>query len=93
VESCTIEADGEFADGGWKGSLYFSDTDHQLTRPLTSEAIYDFEKDNLFDPEGNPSMECLFCVSVDYGLRENNPAFCLPVSSFLNRQSRPKRYL
>jgi hypothetical protein len=42
VESCAIEADGEFADGCCKGSLYFNNTNHQLLRLLSSEAIYAF---------------------------------------------------
>ena len=49
VGNNTVEADGEFADGFCNGSLYYYDTNHQLPRPLTSEAICAFIMDNLFD--------------------------------------------
>jgi hypothetical protein len=45
----TVEADGEFADGYYNGSLCYYDMNHQLPRPLTSEAIYTFMQENLFD--------------------------------------------
>jgi hypothetical protein len=40
VGNSIIEIEGEFADGYFNGSLYYYDTNHQLPRPFTSEAIY-----------------------------------------------------
>ena len=64
VGNNTVEANGEFADGYFNGSLYYYDTNHQLPRPLTSEAIYAFMEHNLFDQR----MERWIRVRVDHRL-------------------------
>ncbi len=45
----SVEADGEFVDGYYNGSLYYYDTNYQVPRPITSEVIYTFMMNNLFD--------------------------------------------
>src|SRR6266567_304591 len=75
VVNNTIEADGEFADGYCNGSLYYYDTNHQLPRPLTSNAIYTFMMDNLFDQRATSRWNAGFVFGWITALCENNPAF------------------
>lgn len=75
VGNNTIESDGEFADGYCNGSLYYYDTNHQLPRPLTSEAIYAFMQDNLFDQRATARWNAGFVFGWITALCENNPAF------------------
>ena len=75
VGNNAIEADGEFADGYSNGSLYYYDTNHQLPRPLTSEAICAFMRDNLFDRQATARWNAGFVFGWVTALCENNPAF------------------
>ena len=75
VGNNTVEADGEFADGYFNGSLYYYDTNHQLPRPLTSEAIYTFMQENLFDQRATPRWNAGFVFGWVTALCENNPTF------------------
>lgn len=75
VGNNTVEANGEFADGYFNGSLYYYDTNHQLPRPLTSEAIYAFMEHNLFDQRATPQWNAGFVFGWITALCENNPTF------------------
>jgi hypothetical protein len=75
VGNNTIEADGEFTDGYCNGSLYYYDMNHQLPRPLTSEAIYAFMENNLFDQRATSRWNAGFVFGWITALCENNPTF------------------
>lgn len=75
VGNNTVEANGEFADGYCNGSLYYYDTNHQLPRPLTSEAIYALMENNLFDQRATSRWNVGFVFGWITALCENNPAF------------------
>lgn len=70
-----VEAEGEFADGYFNGSLFYYDTNHQLPHPLISEAIYAFMEQNLFDQRATPRWNAGFVFGWVTALCENNPAF------------------
>jgi len=75
VGNSSVEAEGEFADGYYNGSLYYYDTNHQLPRPLTSEAICTLMLSNLFDQQATPRWNAGFVLWWITALCENNPAF------------------
>lgn len=75
VGNNAIEADGEFTDGYCNGSLYYYDTNHQLPRPLTSEAIYAFMENNLFDQSATTRWNAGFVFGWITSLCEDNSAF------------------
>jgi hypothetical protein len=75
VGNNTIEVEGEFADGYYNGSLYYYDTNHQLPRPLTSEAVYIFMADNLYDQRATPRWNVGFVFGWITALCEKNPEF------------------
>ena len=75
VGNSIVEAEHEFADGYCNGSLYYYDTNHQLPRPLTSEALCSFMMDNLFDQRATARWNAGFVVGWVTALSENNPAF------------------
>lgn len=75
VGNNSIEAGSEFADGFCNGSLYYYDTNHQLPRPLTDEAIHAFIMDNLSDQRATPRWNVGFVFGWITALCENNPAF------------------
>ena len=75
VGNNTVDADSEFADGYYNGSLYYYDTNHQLPRPLTCEAIDTVMKENLFDQRATPRWNAGFVFGWITALCENNPAF------------------
>jgi hypothetical protein len=62
-------------DGYWNGSLFYFDTNQQLTRPLTSEAIYAFMTNNLFEQRETSQWGAGFVFGLITALCENNPAF------------------
>ena len=53
----TIDAENEFADGYCNGNLYYYDTNHQIPRPLTSEAIRRLMLENLEDTRASISWK------------------------------------
>src|SRR5438067_6526803 len=75
VGTSIVEAEHEFADGYCNGSLYYYDTNHQLPRPLTSEALCSFMMDNLFDQRATARWNAGFVTGWIAALSENNPAF------------------
>jgi hypothetical protein len=75
VGNNTVEADSEFADGYCNGSLYYYDTNHQLPRPLTGEAVYAFMMDNLSNRRATTRWNAGFVFGWITALCENNPAF------------------
>ncbi len=75
VGNNTVEASGDFADGYFNGNLYYYDTNHQLPRPLTDEAIYNFMLENFFDQQKTPRWNTGFLFGWITALCENNPAF------------------
>ena len=75
VGNNTVDAQGKFADGYFNGSLYYYDTNHQLQRPLTSEAIGSFMQENLLDRRATITWNAGFVFGWIAALCENNPAF------------------
>ncbi len=75
VGNNTVEADGEFGDGYSNGNLYYYDTNHQLPRPFTSEAVYAFMMANLSDQRATARWNAGFVFGWITALCENNPAF------------------
>ncbi len=75
VGNNSIEAESEFADGYCNGNLSYYDTNYQLPRPLTSEAVYTFMMNNLFDQRAIPRWNAGFVFGWITALCENNPAF------------------
>src|SRR6266566_1616927 len=70
-----IEAVGDFADGYINGSLYYYDTNHQLPRPFTSQVIYAFMEENLYDRRATAEWNAGFVFGWIAAFCENNPAF------------------
>ena len=70
-----VEAAGTFADGYCNGNLYYYDTNHQLPRPLTCEAICSLMLSNLTDNRATPEWNAGFVFGWIAALCENNPAF------------------
>lgn len=75
VGNNTVDAEGKFADGYFNGSLYYYDTNHQLPRPLTSEAIDAFMQENLLDQRATTTWNAGFVFGWITALCENNPEF------------------
>jgi hypothetical protein len=71
----TIEIEGEFADGYSNGCLYYYDTNHQLPRPFTSQNVYAFMIENLYDKRTTAEWNAGFVFGWIVALCENNPAF------------------
>ena len=69
------EVHDEFADGYINGSLYYYDTNHQLSRQLTTRSIYTFMTDNLFDKRATAQWNTEFVFGWIAALCENNPEF------------------
>jgi len=69
------EIQDEFADGHLNGSLYYYDTNHQLVRPLTTESIYIFMMENLFNKRATAQWNAGFVFGWIAALCENNPSF------------------
>lgn len=70
-----MEAEEEFAHGYHCGDLYYYDTNCQLPRPFTSEAIQAFMRESLFDKQATPTWNAGFVFGWIAALCENNPAF------------------
>ncbi len=75
VGNNTVHADAEFADGYCNGSLYYYDTNHQLPRPLTSEAVSLFMMDNLCDERATARWNAGFVFGWITALCEHNPEY------------------
>src|SRR6266700_2108838 len=75
VGNNSVEAESEFADGYYNGSLYYYDTNNQLPQPLTSEAIRTLMMENLSDQRATPRWNAGFVFGWIAALYENNPAF------------------
>ena len=71
----TVEAEGDFADGYFNGSLYYYDTNHQLPRPFTDRDIYTLMVQNLHDKRATPEWNAGFVFGWITALCENNPEF------------------
>jgi hypothetical protein len=79
-----IDADGGFADGSCNGNLYYYDTNQQLLRPLTSEAICRLILDNLHGTRASVSWNVGFVCGWLVAMCENNPAYfftSLPIAA------------
>ena len=76
VANNTIEDnDSEFADGFINGYLYCYDTNHQLSRPLSCQAVYTFMMDNLSDKRKTSKWNAGFVFGWTVALSENNPNY------------------
>lgn len=65
------EAHDEFADG----YLYYYDTNHQLSRPLTTKSIHALMTNNLFDKRATSQWNTGFVFGWIAALCENNSGF------------------
>ena len=65
----------DFADGYSNGYLYYYDKNHQLPHPLTTESIYTFMRENLFDQRAIPQWNAGFVFGWIVACWENEPAF------------------
>ncbi|SRR5712692_10485753 len=89
VVNNTIEDnDSEFADGSINGYLYYYDTNHQLSRPLSCQAVYTFMMDNLFDTRKTRRWNAGFVFGWIAAFGENNPNYfftsiIMPESTFI----------
>jgi hypothetical protein len=75
VGNNSVEAGSDFADGYYNGNLYYYDTNHQLPRPLSSEAISTLMLSNLTDQRATSEWNAGFVFGWITALCENNPAF------------------
>lgn len=91
VGNNTVEADAEFTDGYYSGSLSYYGTDHQLPRPLTSEAIHAYILDNLHDQRATPRWNAGFVFGWMAALCENHPDYFFTslVMPYSPRQTAP----
>lgn len=75
VGNNTIEAEEEFVHGYHCGDLYYYDTNCQLPRPFTSEAIQAFMIESLFDKQATLTWNAGFVFGWIVALCENDPSF------------------
>lgn len=76
VVNNTIEDnDEEFGDGFINGYLYYYDTNHQLSRPLSCQAVYTFMMDNLHDEGKTRRWNAGFVFGWTAAFSENNPNY------------------
>jgi hypothetical protein len=75
VGNNSVEAADKFADGYYNGNLYYYDTNHQLPRPLTSEAICSLMLSNLIDQRATSEWNAGFVFGWITALFENNQEF------------------
>lgn len=71
----SIDAEDEFASGYCNGGLYYYDTNHQLPRPLRSEAICRLMLDNLHDTRASVLWNAGFVCGWLVAMCENNPEY------------------
>jgi hypothetical protein len=69
------EAHDEFADSYSEGYLYYYDTNRQLPHPITTESVYTFIMENLFDQQETIRWNAGFVFGWIAALCENNPTF------------------
>lgn len=67
--------DSEFSDGFINGYLYCYDTNHQLSRPLSCQAVYTFMMDNLFDTRKTHKWNAGFVFGWIAAFGENDPNY------------------
>lgn len=70
-----VEAESKFTDGYCNGNLYYYDTNHQLPRPLTGEAICSLMLSNLTDQRATTEWNAGFIFGWIAALCENNLEF------------------
>ncbi len=75
VGNNTVNADADFADGYFNGSLYYYDTNHQLPQPFTSEDISPLIENNMYDERATICWNTGFVFGWITALCENNPAY------------------
>lgn len=75
VGNNTVDAEDEFASGFCNGSLYYYDTNHQLPRPLKSEAVSRLIFDNLHDTRASVHWNAGFVCGWLVAMCENNPEY------------------
>jgi hypothetical protein len=94
VGNNVIEAEvhDEFADGYSNGYLYYYDTNHQLSHPLTTKSIHAFMTDNLFDKRAASQWTLVLCSDGLPPFVKMTSGFSLLVSSYLNSLLPPNLY-
>lgn len=76
VVNNTIEDnDKEFGDGFINGYLYYYDTNHQLSRPISCQAVYIFMMNNLHDERKTRKWNAGFVFGWIAAFSENNPDY------------------
>ena len=69
-----FDNDEEFSSGFLNGHLHYYDTNMQLPRPLTCQAIYAFMQENLTNPRESERWNAGFVFGWISALNENDPA-------------------
>lgn len=67
-----FDNDEEFSSGFFNGHLHYYDTNMQLPRPLTCQAIYAFMKENLSYPRESERWNAGFVFGWIAALSEND---------------------
>jgi hypothetical protein len=76
VVNNTIEDnDKEFGDGFINGYLYYYDTNHRLSRPISCQTVYTFMMDNLHDEQKAGRWNAGFVFGWTAAFSENNPEY------------------
>ena len=75
VNNAIEDNDEEFGDGFINGYLYYYDTNHQLSRPLSCQAVYTFMMDNLHDERKSRRWNAGFVFGWTAAFSENNPNY------------------
>lgn len=71
INNQVLDDDDAFSDGFYNGYLHYYDTNFQLPRPLTSQSIYAFMKENLADPRKSEHWNAGFVFGWIAALSEN----------------------
>lgn len=72
INNAIEDNDEEFGDGFINGYLYYYDTNHQISRPLSCQAVYTFMMDNLHDERKTKRWNAGFVFGWTAAFSENN---------------------
>lgn len=75
VNNHLVDDDAEFADGFYNGYLYYYDTNHQLSYPLSCQSVYTFLSENLNDTSKSHRWNAGFVFGWSAALSENHPDY------------------
>lgn len=75
VNNHLVDDDAEFVDGFYNGYLYYYDTNHQLSRPLSCQSVYCFLRENLNDTSKSHRWNAGFVFGWTAAFSENLPDY------------------